>query len=266
VPRGPHRQGNKPADPSLEQGREQEVLRPFGLPRWAGALLYAAFWFLLAIPLVRRWRRRPWWNAARAALGLVALAPFAMWAARAESPGAPWLLAGGFLALFAALCGPTADPDRERKLQRRHRAQYLLNGGAFAGGRLPSSEPLTEGAPLYLLIRGEHLLLIPRRGTGEVHSAFDIRRMLDIRVGGERYVPIYISEAKDPPVKETMVDRKAAVDLELMLEDGNVLRLCYRGAFRKHLAETAAHAIHSVRERLLRPQPAELARIVNSRP
>ena len=260
--RGPHRQGNKPADPLLEQGRERDVLRPFGLPRWAGALLYAAFWFLLAIPLVRRWRRRPWWNAARVALGLVALAPFALWAARAESPGMIWLLVGGALAVFAAFCGPAADPDRERKLQRRHRAQYLLNGGALAGGRLPSSEPLAEGAPLYLLLRGEHLLLVPRRGSGEVHSAFDMRRLRDIRVAGERYVPIYVSEAKDPPVKETSVDRNAAMDLELTLEDGNVLCFRYRGPFRKHLAQTAAHAIYSVREQLLRPQPAELARIV----
>ena len=262
MPRGPHRQGNKPADPLLEQGRERDALRPFGLPRWAGLLLYAAFWFLLVIPLVRRWRRRPWWNAARVAAGLLSLAPFVYWAAQSERPAFGWLFAGGCGLLFAALCGPAADPDRERKLQRRHRAQYLLNGGGFAGGALPSSEPLLEGAPLYLLIRGEHLLLVPRKGPGEVHSAFDIRRVTDIRVGGERYVPIYVSEAKDPPVKETVVDRSSSIELELTMDGGNTLRFRYRGAFRKHLAETAAHAIYSVRERLLRPQPAELARIM----
>ena len=258
LPRGPHRQGAKPADPLLEEGRERDVFRPFGLPRWAGVLLYAAFWFLLAIPLLRRWRRRPWWNAARVGLAGAALAPFALWAIRGVQPALVWPIAGGAALAFALILGPAADPDRERKLQRRHRARYLLNGGAFSGGRLPSPEPLPDGSPLYLLIRGESLLLVPRSGPGEVHSAFDIRRITAVRVDGASYVPIYVSEAKDPPVKETSVDRDAATDLEIALDDGNTLRFRYRGAFRKHLADTAAHAIYSVRERLMRPQPAEL--------
>jgi len=101
LPRAPHLQGGKPADPLLERGRESDVLRPFGLPRWAGVLLYAAFWFLLAIPLLRRWRRRPWWNAARLAVALAALAPFALWIVRAERPGFGWLT----LAFFVLLVG-----------------------------------------------------------------------------------------------------------------------------------------------------------------
>lgn len=261
--RGPHRQGAKPADPLLEQGREGDVLRPFGLPRWAGGLLYAVFWLLLAIPLVRRWRRRPWWNAARIVIGLAALAPFALWVVNQQRPAGIWIAAGATALLFAVLCGSAADPDHERKLQRRHRAQYLLNGGIFGGGRLPSSEPLPADAPLYLLIRGEHLLLVPQTGAGEVHSAFDIRRIAAIEVGGEPYVPIYVSEAKDPPVKEYSVDRKAQLELCIRFDNGNALWFRYQGAFRKHLAETAAHAVHSVRERLLRPQPAELKTFVN---
>jgi hypothetical protein len=137
----------------------------------------------------------------------------------------------------------------------------LLNGGVFAEGRLPDAEPL-PAEPLYLLIRDEHLLLTPQRGAGEVHSAFAIRRIHSIRVDGQRYVPIYVSEAKDPPVKETSVDRAATVDLELEFDDGNRLRFRYSGAFRKHLAETAAHAIYSVRERLLRSQPVELTQLI----
>lgn len=234
------------------------MFRPFGLPRWAGVLLYAAFWFLLVIPLVRRWRRRPWWNAARATVALASVAPYAVWNSRGVSPGLGWLLAGALGLLVALACRPASDPDRERKLQRRHRAQYLLNGGALVGGRLPNAEPLPAGEPLYLLIRSESVLLVPQRGAGEVHSAFDIRRITAIHVDGQPYVPIYVSEAKDPPVKETSVDRSAVSELAIRLDDGNVLRFDYSGAFHRHLAETAAHAIHSVRERLLKPQPAKL--------
>jgi hypothetical protein len=262
VARGPHRQGNKPADPLLEQGREKDALRPFGLPRWAGLLLYVLFWFLLVIPLVRRWRRRPSWNGARIGVALAALSPLMFWLVQGRRPSAISIGVAAAGLLFALLCSPAADPDRERKLQRLHRAQYLLNGGVFAGGRLPSSEPLLTNAPLYLLIRGEHLLLLPQRDARDVHSAFDIRRIRAIRVGGEPYIPIYVSEAKDPPVKEQSVDRKAWIDLELELDDNNTLRFRQQGPFRKHLAETAAHAIYSVRERLLRLQPEELTQLI----
>ncbi|MEZ5367389.1 MAG: hypothetical protein R2748_34865 [Bryobacterales bacterium] len=135
--------------------------------------------------------------------------------------------------------------------------QYLLNGGELVAGALPDASSPRPKA-LYLLIRGEHLLLVPKRGPGELHSAFDIRRIRSIRVAGEPYVPVYVSEAKDPPVKETSVNRKAVCELELAFDDGNILRFRYVSAFSKHLADTAAHAIHSVRERLARPQPAAL--------
>jgi hypothetical protein len=258
--RKPHRQGAKPADPLLEQGRDQDTFRPFGVPRWAGYGLYALFSFLLLIPLIRRWRRSPRWQAVRLGAVCLGLACLAM----AWSQSLPWWFWAPPLAvvLVAAWLGPTRDPDRERKIQRRHQARYLLNGGFFAGGRLPSSESLSAEQPLYLLIRGEHLLIAPQSGDAEVHSALPIRRVERIEVDGGRYLPIYVSEAKDPPVKETTVDRRAASTLALAFDDGNVVEFRYVGAFHKHLAETAAHAVYSVREQLLRPQPAELSQIL----
>jgi hypothetical protein len=249
LPRQTQRQGSQPAGSD----------RPFGLPRWAGYGLYALFSFLLLIPLVRRWRRHPRWIFARLALAATAAAGLA-WAFTQHLPWWAWT-PPILLLLAAAALGPTADPDRERKIQRRHQAQYLLNGGVFAGGRLPSSEPLAPNRPLYLLIRGEHLLLTPQQGDAEVHSALPIARIRRIEVDGEAYLPIYVSEAKDPPVKETQVDRRAASELALHFDDGNTVGFRYVGAFHKHLAETAAHAVYSVRERLLRPQPAELTRL-----
>ncbi len=258
--RKPHRQGAKPADPLLEQGRDTDAFRPFGLPRWAGYGLYALFSFLLLIPLVRRWRRHPRWRAVRLIFGLAGAAGAA---AAYSQPWSWWAWAPPVAAiLLAAWLGPTQDPDRERKVQRLHQAEYLLNGGVFIGGRLPSSEPLSENQPLYLLIRGQHLLILPRDRAEEIHSALPIGSIERIEVDGQAYLPIYVSEAKDPPVKETNVDQRAASELALQFDDGNALRFRYVGAFHKHLAETAAHAVYSVREQLLRPQPAELARIV----
>lgn len=114
---------SKPADPLLEQGRDHpDPLRTFGVPRWVGVLLYALSWFVLLIPLLRRWRRRPGWNWARLTFGLAGLAAFTLAAAH---PGglahAPRLAGLGSLAvLFALFIGRTADPDAERKLQRRN--------------------------------------------------------------------------------------------------------------------------------------------------
>ncbi len=222
--------------------------------------LYALFSFLLLIPLVRRWRRHPRWPAVRLILGIAGVTGAVM----AYLEGWPWWAWAppGVAIFLATWLGPTQDPDRERKIQRLHQAEYLLNGGVFCGGRLPSSEPLAEKRSLYLLIRGEHLLILPCDDAEEIHSALSIQRIERIEVDGEAYLPIYVSEAKDPPVKETNVDRRAASELALRLDDGNVLRFRYKGAFHKHLAETAAHAVYSVREQLRRPQPAELARIV----
>ena len=145
------------ADPSLREQTSKDFLRPFGLPRWAGLLLYAFFWVLLIIPLVRRWRRGPEWNRVRAAIAslglLVAIAGFLlkamMW------PLLSWWLmaAGAILALGAVAIGPAADPDKERKLQARHSADYFLNGGHFSRGDLPNGSSVEPRTRLYLLLR-----------------------------------------------------------------------------------------------------------------
>ena len=248
------RQGTKPADPQLRAGRPKRALQPFGIPRWAGAGLYALFSLILLLPLVRRWRRERWWTTVRATLILLGVS-------LAAASAAGWFHAAvGALGAISLICGiwlgPLKDPDRERKLQRRHGAEYLLNGGEFVEGRLTNSEPLRADEPLYLLIRRPHLIVVRKKGDGEAHSAIDILRIERIAVEGETYVPTYVSEAKDPPVREKSVDRNAASDLELTMEDGNLVRFRYRGAFHKHLAETAAHGIYSVRADLRSPASA----------
>ncbi len=241
----PSRQGTKPADPELQAGRPEKPLRPFGIPRWLGAGLYLLFSFVLLVPLVRRWRRERWWLFVRAVMVVAGLSALGTWAIG-------WLgVAAGGLGAISLLCGillgPLIDPDLERKLQRKHRAEYLLNGGVLSEGSFSGSEPLRADRPLYLLIRSPHVMVVPQRGDGEVHAAIDIRRIERIEVGGELYVPTYVSEAKDPPVREKTVDQKASTQMTLTLDDGARLGFRYRGAFHKHLAETAAHGIYSVR-------------------
>ncbi len=245
------------ADPSLRAQTSKDVLRPFGLPRWAGLLLYAFFWVLLIIPLVRRWRRGPEWNRVRAAIAslglLVAIGGFLLKAMVWQTMLWPllswWLMAAGaILAVGAIAFPPAADPEKERKLQRRHSADYFLNGGRFASGDLPGSPPLRPGTPLYLLLRGQQLLLVPVEGRGDVHAVVELSQVSDIRVDGDSYLPIYLSEAKDPPVREESVDQSESSELELVTAAGGNIQFRYTGAFSKHLAETAAHAIYSVRK------------------
>lgn len=257
----PSRQGTKPADPELQEGRPEKPLRPFGIPRWLGASLYLLFSFVLLVPLVRRWRRERWWRAARAMLVVAGLSAIGAWIS-----GSLGALPGG-LGVISLLCGiwlgPLTDPDQERKLQRKHRADYLLNGGVFCEGSFRGSEPLPAERPLYLLIRSPHVMVVPQRGDGEVHAAIDIRRIERIEVGGQPYVPVYVSEAKDPPVREKTVDQKASTQMTLTLDDGTRLGFHYRGAFHKHLAETAAHGIYSVRAALLSGAAAPALRVLN---
>ena len=240
------------AGPSLQERTSKDPLRPFGLPRWAGLLLYAFFWVLLIIPLVRRWRRRPDWNRVRAAIAslglLVAIAGFLLKAM--TWPLLSWWLigAGALLAVGAIALPPAADPEKERKLQLRHSADYFLNGGRFASGELPGSPPLAPGTPLYLLLRGLQLLLVPVEGRGDVHAVVELSQVSDIRVDGDSYLPIYLSEAKDPPAREERVDQSKTSVLELVTAAGGSIQFRYTGAFSKHLAETAAHAIYSVRK------------------
>ena len=231
------------ADPSLRERPSKDPLRPFGVPKWIGVLLYALFWFLLLVPLVRRWRRREEWNRVRLTVGLGSLGLLA-WGV---STSYWWVAAVAAAALLsAAALGPAYDPERERKLQRLHQADYLLNGGVLVAGELPG-DPLPRGIPLYLMLRGEELLVVPRERPEDVHSAIPVRQIERILVNGETYRPVYVSEAKDPPVREDSVDQAAISTLEIGLTGGNRLRVEYEGAFAKHLAETVAHAVHSVR-------------------
>ena len=150
----------------------------------------------------------------------------------------------------------TADPDRERRLQRVLGAEYLLNGGEWAGGKRDRGRhQLETGTPLYLLLRGPHLLLVPREGGGEVHSAIRVDGIERIQVNGREYVPVFVSEAKQPPVREREVDRHAVADLVLERRSGEPMRFRYRGSFARHLAETAAHAVFSVRLQVASDKP-----------
>jgi hypothetical protein len=138
-------------------------------------------------------------------------------------------------------------------LQARHQADYFLNGGEFVSGRwpngnsVPGGNSVSEGMRLYLLLRGRELLAVPVKGDGGVVASLGVDSVREILVAGERYQPVYVSEAKDPPRREEHVDRSAKTALDLVLRDGERLRFNYTGAFSKHLAETAAHGIYSVR-------------------
>lgn len=240
------------ADPALQARPSKDSFRPFGLPRWIGLFLYAFFWVVLLVPLVRRWRRRASWQWVRLGIALGGLALLAAGFAWSHS----WIAAvGGVTLLAAVLLSPAADPDRERELQARHQADYFLNGGEFVSGHWPGSVPSVNsvggnvpgGAGLYLLLRGRELLAVPVKSDGAVAGSLGVDSIREILVAGESYRPVYVSEAKDPPRREEHVDRSATTALELVLRDGERLRFNYTGAFSKHLAETAAHGIYSVR-------------------
>lgn len=155
-----------------------------------------------------------------------------------------WLvIPGSVLVLLALLVRGVRDPEHERKLQARYQSNYLLNGGKLTAGRFPE---VPTGEPLYILLKDQELLFVPADGV-DVAGVLAVPEIEDIRVHGKPYIPVYVSEAKDPPVRETRVDQTATAPMELFLKDGRALRFEYTGAFHTHLAETAAHAIHSVK-------------------
>ena len=236
------------ADPAVREHPTEDSFRPFGAPRWLGILLYAFFWVILLLPRLRRLRRRAHWNRVRAVTALAG----ASLVAGAWIGDTLWLGVTGGIVVFAALVVTrTQDPDRERKIQARHGADYLLNGGVLVRGTLPGSSPSSElpgpNENLYLLIRGRDLLVVPANGPGDIISTIDIRQVTEILVAGEPYLPVYVSEAKDPPVRETSAMTGYKTELQLTLEPDQTLCFQYQGAFSKHLAETTAHAIYSIR-------------------
>ncbi|MEX2300180.1 MAG: hypothetical protein WD733_04535 [Bryobacterales bacterium] len=224
----------------------QPPRRPL-IPRWVRLLLYPVFSVLLFLPALR-WLRRDSgrWNRVRFVVGTASMAAvcFGAWW------GVWWIAALGTLGLATALLmAPSRDPDRERELQRRHGADYLLNGGRLISA-WPEDSPgkPQPGTRLYLLLRGELMLAVPVESCGEVSGSIQIASIDQILVGGASYLPVYISEAKDPPVREQSVDRKSKTVMALVMAGGERVEFEYEGAFSKHLAETAAHAIFSVRK------------------
>lgn len=229
------------ADPTLKtRGKPADFARPAAASvlRVSLAALFSA---ILVLPRLRTLRRTRAWNWLR--LGALVIA-----ATLAATSAGWWRAAALVFALLALVLRRTADPDRERRLQRMHGAEYFLNGGEW-GGTEPNggSHGLAPGTRLYLLLRGAHLLLVPRDRDGEVHAAFRVEAIERILVDGRDYLPVYVSEAKQPPVRESDIDRHAVSDLMLKMSASEPLRFLYRGAFAGHLAETAAHAIFSVR-------------------
>jgi hypothetical protein len=227
----------------------QPPRRPL-IPRWVRLLLYPVFSVLLFLPALRRLRRDSRrWNRVRFLVGTASVAAVC-WAAWW---GAWWLAALGALGIAAALMVASRDPDRERELQRRHGADYLLNGGRLVS-TWPQDSPgkPQPGTRLYLLLRGELMLAVPVESSaevsGQVSASVHIASIDQILVGGASYLPVYISEAKDPPVREQSVDRKSKTVMALVMAGGERIEFEYEGAFSKHLAETAAHAIYSVRK------------------
>ena len=205
------------------------------------ASLAALFSAILVLPRLRALRRKRAWNVLRA----VALASAAFLAVFSAGW---WRAVALVLALLALALRRTADPDRERRVQRMHGADYFLNGGEWGGsGRVGGPHGLPTGTRLHLLLRGPHLLLVPSSRSGEIHAAVRVDAIERILVNGRDYLPVYVSEAKQPPVREREVNRHALSDLVLEMRETVPFRFLYRGAFAGHLAETAAHAIYSVR-------------------
>lgn len=228
------------ADPAQQEGDKKRSHRPARTSKWIESFLYAFFWIILLLPTVRRRRRRPdWWRVRLLAAGLGLAA-----AALGMSFSKLWLvIPGSVLVLLALLVRGVRDPEHERKLQARYKSDYLLNGGKLTAGRFPG---VPTGEPLYMLLKDQELLFVPADGV-DLAGVLAVPEIEDIRVHGKPYIPVYVSEAKDPPVRETHVDQTATAPMELFLKDGRVLRFEYTGAFHTHLAETAAHAIHSVK-------------------
>jgi len=206
---------------------------PGPVRRVVSALLYPFFSLVLVAPAVRRLRRRRGWQAARlvAVGGGLGLAAAGFWAGAAA------------VAAAAALLPPLEDPDRLRQVAERLGAPHVLNGGIFEHGDMqarPGCALLFFLSPQEMLVAaaGRPETVLARRRLGSVES---------IRVDGQDYRPQYVSFAKEPPRREEHPDREAVCRLEIRWTD-SALEVSYRGAFARHLAETAAHSLWSLRK------------------
>ncbi|MBI3666842.1 MAG: hypothetical protein HY236_11580 [Acidobacteria bacterium] len=214
--------------------------------RVAGALLYPFFGLLLLVPLVRRWRRRPFWRYVRAggwALG-AALAAAGIWGPLGRL-GALW--AGFALLVLSTALGSLKDPEAARKQAERLGARHTLNGGFYGGRGLD----LPARTPLWLFLTPEELLVVTQKKPDAVVRRYRLAGIEEILLEGESYRPCYVSFAKAPPQRDEKLTPGARCWLELTFqtEDAVPARLAleYRGAFARHLAEAAAHTLYQMR-------------------
>lgn len=239
------------SQPAPQSGKEgsgpppKDRFHPFGAPKWVGVLLFSLFWSILLIPRIRKLRRGENWNRIRLGIGVFTL----LLVIAGVALNSIILFWGGLaLNLFALLAKPLPDPDRERNIAREHQADYYLNGGTLLADLESLEGDIKHGTDVNLLLRGQELLFVPAASGSAVKYRLDIQSIDDIKVAGESYKPVFVSEAKDPPVREETVDKTAATSMELAFDNGRTIRFLFTGAFSKHLASTAAHTIYGVRK------------------
>ena len=244
---GRRRLGIRRADPTLAAQKQPADFSSRAASRTLRVALHAMFSAILALPRLRALRRARAWNWLR--LGLLLISATVVVLASGW-----WRVVAAVFGLVVLVLRRTIDPDRERRLQHKLGADYFLNGGEWGGsGQRAESVGLDTGTRLYLLLRGRDLLVVPRDRNEEVHVSVPVGSVKRILVDGRDYLPVYVSEAKRPPVREQDVDRHRVSSLSLEMGTGEPMRFLYRGAFAEHLAETAAHAIFSVRARTRSP-------------
>ena len=217
---------------TTQQRPEPAVKGPRGL---LGFLLYAGFWAALRIPQIRRWRREPSWGRIRALGGAAAAGLLAAGALSSQH----WLAGvGAGLLSLAAWLGPLTSPYRLQEAAARLGADYVLNGGTLRGERV------------YLFLTAQEILITPAGAEGSILERIPLTDVREVRIAGQAYRPSYAPSAKQPPAREQSADAvafSALVELALVRESEEPLRLAYRGAFARHLAEIAAHTVLSAK-------------------
>jgi hypothetical protein len=259
---------SKPGTPSL--GR-----------RLGSVLLAPLFGALLLVPIIRRQRRKPqwvWWRLG-GCLAAAALLAAGWGHAWAESLAA-------VLMITAAILPKIEDPQRVQKAAERLGSQHVVNGGflaccdllaahrtetqesvtTFPGRGAGSAEWRKGGTPLWLFLSRDELIVSACAAPEQVVWKCLLINIDSIHIDSEIYRPQYVSFAKAPPVRDEKPSRGVRCLLTIRVAGTNAvpaqLQLEYRGAFARHLAEVAAHAIHSCRD-LARRTPADQLRVID---